>query len=204
MPDLPILRGSFTEAPPAPGQLAGRLHRRPGSLRHVRHELHRFDQNRRGCLAGQYVDRSRSDRYRTGRWAAARFHHMATATAASPVTTGNGNDVVLGVEVNYIHGKFGGSATGTMGRSFVDPLNFRDDITYASTQFDCDLRYGNAPPSRRLRCRLFLALSVRRHCAWAGRYHRDRHDHRDSGQRSRRPFKLPMSIVGHATATTVI
>ena len=32
-----------------------------------------------------------------------------------------------------MHGKFGGSATGTMGRSFVDPLTFRDDITYTST-----------------------------------------------------------------------
>jgi outer membrane immunogenic protein len=42
-------------------------------------------------------------------------------------------DAVLGVEVNYIHGKFGGSATGIMGRSFVDPLNFLDDITYKST-----------------------------------------------------------------------
>jgi outer membrane immunogenic protein len=46
---------------------------------------------------------------------------------------GQWEDAVLGVEVNYIHGKFGGSATGTMGRSFVDPLNFRDDITYTST-----------------------------------------------------------------------
>jgi outer membrane immunogenic protein len=46
---------------------------------------------------------------------------------------GQWDDVVLGVEVNYIHGKFGGSATGTMGRSFVDPLGFLDDITYKST-----------------------------------------------------------------------
>jgi len=32
------------------------------------------------------------------------------------------DDVVLGIEANYVHGKFGGSATGSMGRSFVDPL----------------------------------------------------------------------------------
>lgn len=40
------------------------------------------------------------------------------------------DDVVVGVEANYVHGKFGGSATGTMGRSFVDPAGFLDDITY--------------------------------------------------------------------------
>jgi len=43
------------------------------------------------------------------------------------------DDVILGVEFNYIHGKFGGSATGTMGRSFVDPAGFLDNITYTST-----------------------------------------------------------------------
>ena len=32
------------------------------------------------------------------------------------------DDVVLGLEANYVHGKFGGSQTGTMARSFVDPL----------------------------------------------------------------------------------
>jgi outer membrane immunogenic protein len=42
-------------------------------------------------------------------------------------------DVVVGLEANYIHGKFGGAATGTMGRSFNDPAGFLDDITYKST-----------------------------------------------------------------------
>jgi opacity protein-like surface antigen len=42
------------------------------------------------------------------------------------------DDVVVGVEVNYVHGKFGGSATGSMGRSFADPLGYTDSITYDS------------------------------------------------------------------------
>jgi outer membrane immunogenic protein len=46
---------------------------------------------------------------------------------------GQWDDVVLGLEANYVHGKFGGSATGTMARSFVDPAGFLDDITYTST-----------------------------------------------------------------------
>jgi opacity protein-like surface antigen len=43
------------------------------------------------------------------------------------------DDVVLGIEANYVHGKFGGSATGSMGRSFLDPLGYTDSITYDST-----------------------------------------------------------------------
>lgn len=42
------------------------------------------------------------------------------------------DDVVLGVEANYVHGKFGGSATGTMSRSFVDSLGYTNDVTYDS------------------------------------------------------------------------
>lgn len=45
---------------------------------------------------------------------------------------GQWEDVVLGVEANYVHGKFGGAATGVMGRSFTDPAGFLDNITYTS------------------------------------------------------------------------
>ncbi len=43
------------------------------------------------------------------------------------------DDVVIGLEANYVHGKFGGSATGTMSRSFVDSLGYTNDVTYDST-----------------------------------------------------------------------
>ncbi|MGB3867066.1 MAG: outer membrane beta-barrel protein [Xanthobacteraceae bacterium] len=43
------------------------------------------------------------------------------------------DDVVLGVEANYLHGKFGGTQTESMGRSFVDGHGYSDDITYTST-----------------------------------------------------------------------
>jgi outer membrane immunogenic protein len=43
------------------------------------------------------------------------------------------DDVILGVEANYVHGKFGGSATGTMSRSFVDSLGYTNGVTYDST-----------------------------------------------------------------------
>jgi outer membrane immunogenic protein len=40
------------------------------------------------------------------------------------------DDVVIGVEMSYMHGKFGGDATGTMSRSFVDALGYTNGVTY--------------------------------------------------------------------------
>jgi outer membrane immunogenic protein len=43
------------------------------------------------------------------------------------------DDVVIGVELSYMHGQFGGSQTGSMGRSFVDSLGSTDNVTYSAT-----------------------------------------------------------------------
>jgi len=46
------------------------------------------------------------------------------------------DDIVLGVEANYMHGDFGGSDSGTMSRFFTDANNFTDYVDYnASAQF---------------------------------------------------------------------
>ena len=43
------------------------------------------------------------------------------------------DDVVIGVEANYLHGKFNGSQTDSMSRSFVDSNGYTDGVTYAGT-----------------------------------------------------------------------
>lgn len=43
------------------------------------------------------------------------------------------DDVVMGVEVSYMHGKFGGTQTDSMSRSFTDAKGYADNITYTST-----------------------------------------------------------------------
>lgn len=40
------------------------------------------------------------------------------------------DDVVLGVEFNYMHGKFGGSQTDSMSRFFTLPSGYTDGVTY--------------------------------------------------------------------------
>jgi outer membrane immunogenic protein len=42
------------------------------------------------------------------------------------------DDVVVGVELNYMHGKFGGSQTDSMSRSFFDSSGALDIVTYQS------------------------------------------------------------------------
>jgi opacity protein-like surface antigen len=43
------------------------------------------------------------------------------------------DDVVIGVEMSYMHGKFGGSQSDSMERFFVDSLGYTDDVTYKAT-----------------------------------------------------------------------
>jgi outer membrane immunogenic protein len=43
------------------------------------------------------------------------------------------DDIVIGVELSYMHGKFGGSQTGSMGESFTDSLGYTDSVTYDAT-----------------------------------------------------------------------
>ena len=43
------------------------------------------------------------------------------------------DDVVLGVELSYLHGKFGGSQSDSMERFFTDANGYTDDVTYQST-----------------------------------------------------------------------
>ena len=43
------------------------------------------------------------------------------------------DDVVVGVEFSYLHGKFGGSQTDSLSRIFNDVLGFSDTVTYQAT-----------------------------------------------------------------------
>ena len=43
------------------------------------------------------------------------------------------DDVVIGVELSYLHGKFGGSQTDSMSRFFTLPSGYTDGVTYEGT-----------------------------------------------------------------------
>lgn len=43
------------------------------------------------------------------------------------------DDVILGLEASYIHGKFGGTATDQMGRIFSTSNGYTNDVTYLAT-----------------------------------------------------------------------
>lgn len=107
---------------------------------------------------------------------------------------GQWDDVVLGVEANYVHGKFGGSATGTMGRSFVNSLGYTNDVTYDSTSSMAISDMGT------LRIRGGYAVDFSRLiCSGALRSGKPTSPRRptSTGLRSTRP-QLPASRISHS------
>jgi outer membrane immunogenic protein len=132
LPDLPVLRGAFPE-----GLTAART-------------------NWEGYYIGAQAGVGESDMNFTGSTQniAARLLSGLALEQADQVSSwpllgktsqrGNGwggfagynsqwDDVVIGVELSYIHGKFGGTQTGSMGRSFVDSNGYTDSVTYNAT-----------------------------------------------------------------------
>jgi opacity protein-like surface antigen len=132
LPDLPVLRGAFPE-----GLTAAKA-------------------NWQGYYIGAQAGVGESDMNFTGatRTIAARLLDGLALEAAGQVSSwpllgktsqrGHGwggfvgynsqwDDVVIGVELSYMHGKFGGTQTDSMGRSFVDSGGSTDNVTYSAT-----------------------------------------------------------------------
>ncbi|SHL24522.1 outer membrane insertion C-terminal signal [Bradyrhizobium lablabi] len=131
MPDLPILRGAYTDGLSSPRV------------------------SWQGFYAGVQGGFGTSDMNFTGATSSVASHLLAnTAIEASggvsqwPVggkvsVHGNGfggfagynslwDEIVLGVEFSYLHGKFGGTQTDSMGRIFKDANGTTDSVTYES------------------------------------------------------------------------
>jgi len=132
MPDLPILRGAFTD-----GLTATRV-------------------NWQGYYIGGHAGFGTSDMNFTGATQSIAAHLLSGTALENeggvsswPVggkvsTHGNGfggfvgynsqwDDVVLGVEFNYMHGKFGGSQTDSMSRIFSTANGYTNSVTYEGT-----------------------------------------------------------------------
>ena len=129
MPDLPFLRGGFTEGLSTTGSTG------KASMSAVRPPTAASDMKFTGAdedHAGELMDNRRSKRQSTSR--NGRLGNglapMATAMAASSATTPNGAMSWSASKLNYTHGKFGGFQTGTMSRFFsVRPANVTSRMT---------------------------------------------------------------------------
>jgi outer membrane immunogenic protein len=132
MPDLPFLRGSFTEG------------------------LSRSSVNWNGVYVGGQAAYGTSNMNFTGstRTVAARLlsglemeqqQQISSWPIMGKVSThgeafggflgynSQWTDVVVGVELNYMHGKFGGSQTDSMSRFFTLPSGYTNSVTYEGT-----------------------------------------------------------------------
>ena len=184
MPDLPFLRGSFTE-------------------------LSATSVNWQGFYLGGHAAYGTSNMNFTGatRTVAARLMdglemEQVQRISEWPImgkvsTHGEGfggffgynsqwSDVVIGLELNYTHGKFGGSQTGSMSRFFTLPSGYTVGATYEGTARMNISDMGTLRARAAYAVRFVPALCVRRHRAGAGRYHPHRPRLRNPGQSGRR------------------
>jgi outer membrane immunogenic protein len=132
MPDLPFLRGSFTEGLSTStvnwqgGYIGG--HAAYGTS-----NMNFTDSTR--TVAARLLDGTEMEQVqRISEWPI-----MGKVSAHGEGFGGfvgynsQWTDVVVGVELNYTHGKFGGSQTGSMSRIFTLPSGYTDSVTYEGT-----------------------------------------------------------------------
>ena len=98
------------------------------------------------------------------------------------------DNVVFGLEFNYLHGKFGGSQSDSMSRQFVDAASGTPtSVTYRVQRLDGDLRHGDVPRPRRLCGRIFLPYMFGGVALGQADIVRTATYHRDSGQSAAAP-----------------
>src|SRR6266849_1167484 len=127
MPDLPILRGAFTEGPTtAKVNWQGYYIGGQGGYGSSDEDFGRFPSTTpllRGLLAGTRIEGEMG----VSSWAPSpnlgRLSHRSSGGGAFAGYNSQWDDVVIGVEASYLHGGFGGSLTAADTRSSPSPLS---------------------------------------------------------------------------------
>lgn len=130
--DLPILRGAFTD-----GQNTATVNWR-GYYLGVQGAYASSDENfvgsNRPQIARLLSQTTIENEFQISKWPV--MGREASHTMAFGAFLGHNSqwdDVVLGVEASYMHGKFGGSSTGSMGRTFTTSDNYSNDVFLTSS-----------------------------------------------------------------------
>jgi len=134
LPDLPILRGGLTE-----GLSTSRVNWEGyyvGAQGGYGSSDEKFSGSNQTMAAALLANTDIEGAYGVSRWPLP-FGKTTGHTSAYGAFAGYNSqwdDVVLGVEMSYMHGSFGGTATASMSRAFNSPLNgFYDSITSTAT-----------------------------------------------------------------------
>ena len=111
-------------------------------------ELHRSTRTRAAALLAN-TSIEPADRYRTGRWARQGSAH-GNGYGAFAGYNWQWDDVVVGVEANYIHGKFGGlrDRHHASRSSSIPTAIFGTTSPIGEHDVDCDLGHGHVPRAR--------------------------------------------------------
>lgn len=129
MPELPFLRGSLQDGPIAPRPIW------EGVYIGAQAGVGQSDMNFTGAtrtLAGSLLDGlAMESAGQVSQWPLlGKTSRRGEGWGGFIGYNSQWDDVVIGVEMSYLHGKFGGDTTGSMGRSFVDALGYTNGVTY--------------------------------------------------------------------------
>ena len=185
MPDLPFLRGSFTE-----GLSSSTVNWQGGYVGgHAAYGTSNMNfANSTSNIAARLLDGTEMENVQ-------RISRVADHGKVSAHGEGFGgfvgynsqwSDVVVGVELNYTHGKFGGSQAGSMSRFFSLPSGYTVGATYEGTARMSISDMGTLRVRGGYAYGSFLPYTVCRHRTRAGRHHSYRPCLRNSGQSERR------------------
>lgn len=133
MPDLPVLRGSFRDAPTPTVNWQGYY---IGGQAGVGTSNMDFTGSTRTVAAQLLANTSIESSAHVAEWPLlGKTSQHGNGWGGFAGYNSQWDDVVIGLEVSYLHGKFGGSQTDSMGRSFADTAvpGYTDDITYRSS-----------------------------------------------------------------------
>lgn len=129
MPDLPFLRGTVSDGP-APARPIWQGFYVGGQAGYGSSEMD-FTNSTKGVVAKLLANTTMENEMAVSTWPVL-GKHSAHGQGYGGFVGYNSQweDVVVGVEANYLHGTFGGSDSGSMGRMFTTSNGVLNDVTY--------------------------------------------------------------------------
>ena len=142
MPDLPFLRGSFTD-----GLSKGSVNWGGGYIGgHASHGVADMDftTSSQDLLAKLLNNIDLETQFNISKWPLLGKAHMQNSGYGGFIGYNfQLNEAVIGVELNYTHGNFFGANSGTQARSFVYPANYMSAVAIASSSSMKITDYGS-------------------------------------------------------------
>jgi outer membrane immunogenic protein len=127
--DLPFLRGSFQDEPIAPRRMWDGFYI-GGQVGYGRSDMN-FTGATRDVAASLMTNLTMENEFGVSQWPImGKASQSGTGIGGFAGYNSQWDDTVIGIELSYMHGKFGGAQTDSMGRSFTTSDGYTNGVTY--------------------------------------------------------------------------